>query len=388
MRVALFSWESLHSINIGGLGVHVTELAAGLERRGHEIHVFTRRKQDQSHYDQIDGVHYHRVDHGISDNFVQSMDWMCQAMAHRFHEVTSMIGKFELVHAHDWLTGNVLKYISDGFGTPGILTMHSTEYGRDGNVFHDGFASWIRDTEYAACNHAKMIISISGFLAEEIHRIYGVHHSKIHVVPNGVAYHHFNGYLEPGPVKERYGIAPLDPTILAVGRMIAQKGMDLLVEAVPMVLGYFPSAKFIIAGEGPEKEGLINRANQLGVGHAIRFLGSLSRGEYSELMRSIDILALPSRNEPFGIVALEAWAAGKPVVATTAGGPREFVWHNVNGFLVDANPGGLAHGIGSLLADHDHCRALGRNGRVAVEDRFNWDTVASYTEGVYNAALC
>ncbi len=388
MRVALFSWESLHSINIGGLGVHVTELAAGLERRGHDVHVFTRRKQDQSHYDRIDGVHYHRVDHGISDNFVQCMDWMCKAMAHRFYEVTSMIGKFELVHAHDWLTGNVLKYISDGFGTPGILTMHSTEYGRDGNVFHDGFASWIRDTEYAACNHAKIIISISGFLAEEIQRIYGVHHSKIHVVPNGVAYHHFNGYLEPGPVKARYGIAPLDPTILAVGRMIAQKGMDLLVEAVPMVLGYFPSAKFIITGDGPEKEGLVNRANQLGVGHAIRFLGSLSRGEYSELMRSIDILALPSRNEPFGIVALEAWAAGKPVVATTAGGPREYVWHNVNGFLVDANPGGLAHGIGSLLADHDHCRALGRNGRIAVEEKFNWDTVASYTEGVYNAALC
>ncbi len=388
MRVALFSWESLHSINIGGLGVHVTELAAGLERRGHDVHVFTRRRQDQSHYDRIDGVHYHRVDHGISDNFVQCMDWMCQAMAHRFHEVTSMIGKFELVHAHDWLTGNVLKYISDGFGTPGILTMHSTEYGRDGNVFHDGFASWIRDTEYAACNHAKLIISISGFLAEEIQRIYGVHHSKIHVVPNGVAYHHFNGYLEPGPVKARYGIAPLDPTIFAVGRMIAQKGMDLLVEAVPMVLGYFPSAKFIIAGEGPEKDGLVNRANELGVAHAIRFLGSLSRGEYSELMRSIDILALPSRNEPFGIVALEAWAAGKPVVATTAGGPREYIWHNVNGFLVDANPGGLAHGIGSLLADHDHCRALGRNGRVAVEEKFNWDTVASYTEGVYNAALC
>jgi len=387
MRVAIFSWESLHSINFGGLGVHVTELAAGLERRGHDIHVFTRRKPDQSHYDRIDGVHYHRVDHGISDNFVQCMDWMCQAMAHRFHEVTSMIGKFELVHAHDWLTGNVLKYISDGFGTPGILTMHSTEYGRDGNLFHDGFARWIRDTEAAACNHAKMIISVSGFLADELQRIYGVPHWKVHVVPNGVAYHAFDGYLEPGPVKARYGIAPLDPTILAVGRVSAQKGMDLLVEAVPMVLGYFPSAKFIIAGEGPEKDLVVNRVNELGIGHAVRLLGSLSRGEYSELMRSIDILALPSRNEPFGIVALEAWAAGKPVVATTAGGPREFVWHNVNGFLVDANPGGLAHGIGSLLADHDHCRALGRNGRVAVEDKFNWNTIAAYTEGVYNAAL-
>ena len=62
------------------------------------------------------------------------------------------------------------------------------------------------------------------------------------------------------------------------------------------------------------------------------------------------------------------WSAGKPVVATLAGGPREYIWHDVNGFLVDTNAGGLAHGIGSLLADHDHCRALGHNGRVAVED--------------------
>ncbi|KMQ49952.1 glycosyl transferase, group 1 [Chitinispirillum alkaliphilum] len=387
MRIAIFSWESLHSINIGGLGVHVTELAAGLERRDHDIHVFTRRKPDQNHYDRIDGVHYHRIDHGVSDNFIESMDWMCKAMAHRFYEVTSLIGKFELAHAHDWLTGNVLRYVNEGFGTPGVLTMHSTEYGRDGNVFYDGYARWIRDTEAAACNHANVVISVSGFLADELQRIYGVPHWKIHVVPNGVGYDAFNGYLEPGQIKSRYGIGPLDPTIFAAGRMTTQKGMDLLVESVPMVLGYYPSAKFIISGDGPEKDLIVNRANELGVNHAIRFLGSVSRGEYSEIMRSADILALPSRNEPFGIVALEAWAAGKPVVATSAGGPREFVWHNVNGFLVDANPGGLAHGIGSLLADHDHCRALGCNGRVAVEDKFNWNTVAGYTEGVYHAAL-
>ena len=77
-------------------------------------------------------------------------------------------------------------------------------------------------------------------------------------------------------------------------------------------------------------------------------------------------------------------ADAPPVVATTAGGPREFVWHDVNGFLVDANAGGMAHGIGSLLADHDHCRALGANGRKAVEEKFNWDNVAAYTEGVYH----
>ncbi len=387
MRIALFSWESLHSILLGGLGVHVTELAAGLERRGHEVHVVTRRGPGQADYDRVEGVHYHRIDHAQDENFVVMMDLMCKAMVHRFHEVTRLVGAFDLVHAHDWLTANTLAYVRDGWGTPGILTMHSTEYGRDGNVFHDGMARWVRDTEASGCREAKLVIAVSAFLAAELQRIYGVPHDRIHVVPNGVAYHQFDGFIDPGPVKGRYAIGPLDPTIFASGRMMAQKGMDLLVEAVPMVLASYPSAKFIIAGEGPEKAAVMGRAQEIGAAGAIRFLGALPRREYVDLVKASDIVAVPSRNEPFGIVVLEAWAAGKPVVATTAGGPREFVWHDVNGFLVDADPGGLAHGIGSLLADHDHCRALGRNGRLAVEDRFNWDNVARYTEGVYQAAL-
>ncbi|MFC1642701.1 glycosyltransferase family 4 protein, partial [Myxococcota bacterium] len=359
----------------------------GLERRGHEIHVFTRKGPNQGSYDRIDGVHYHRVDHGVSDNFVQTMDWMCQSMVHQFAEVTNLVGKFELVHAHDWLTANCLHYVWHGFRTPGVLTMHSTEYGRDGNQLFDGFAQWIRDAEAAGCYSARTIIAVSGFLASELQRFYHVPHTKIHVVPNGVSYHHFDGRVDPGSVKARYGIGPMDPTVLAAGRMSLQKGMDLLVEAVPMVLGYFPSAKFVISGDGPEFGAVTHRAKELGVDHAVRFRNTLPRREYIDLMRSVDIVALPSRNEPFGLVALEGWAAGKPVVATTAGGPTEFLWHDVNGFLVDATAGGLAHGIGSLLADHDHCRALGHNGRVAVEQKYNWHTVAKYTEGVYRQAL-
>ena len=387
MRIAMFSSESLHSISSGGLGVHVTELAAGLERRGHDLHVITRRKEGQNYYDFIDGVRYHRIDHGMSDNFVESMDYMCKAMAHRFHEVTSMIGKFELVHAHDWLAANAMKYAMEGYGVPGILTMHSTEYGRDGNVFFDGFARWIRDAEAAGCHNASLVISVSHFLADELRRIYGVPESKIHVVPNGVSYRAFDGVVDPASVKGRYGIAPLAPTIFTPGRMTLQKGMDMLVDAVPMVCQSYPDVRFIIAGEGPEKDFIVHRAHEVGAMGSVIFLGGLPRWEYIDLMRACDIVAVPSRNEPFGIVVLEAWAAGKPVVATLAGGPREFIWHNVNGFLVNADPGGLAHGIGSLLADHDHCRALGANGRQAVEDRFNWDRIAADTEGVYHVVV-
>ncbi len=383
MRIAMLSAESLHSISSGGLGVHVTELAAGLQRRGHELHVITRRKEDQNYYDCIDHVHYHRVDHGLRENFVECMDYMCKAMAQRFHEVTAMVGKFEIVHAHDWLTANAMKYVMEGFGTPGVLTMHSTEYGRDGNVFFDGFARWVRDAEAAGCHHATVVIAVSHFLADELRRIYQISPEKVHVVPNGVSYRAFDGFIDPAEVKGRYGIAPLAPTIFSPGRMTLQKGMDMLVEAVPMVLGSYPEAKFIIAGEGPEKERVVQRAWEVGAAGAIVFLGAMPRWQYIDVMRACDILVVPSRNEPFGIVVLEAWAAGKPVVATLAGGPREFIWQNVNGFLVDPDAGGLAHGIGSLLADHQHCRALGVNGRRAVEEKFNWDNVATYTEGVY-----
>src|SRR5512132_2701126 len=386
MRVAMFSSESLHSIATGGLGVHVTELAAGLQRRGHDVHVITRRN-GQHHYDCIDGVHYHRVDHGLSDNFVECMEYMCKAMAHRFHEVTSVIGTFELTHAHDWSAANAMKYVMDGYGTPGVLTMHSTEYGRCGNVFHDGFARWIRDTEAAGCHNASAVIAVSHFLADELGRIYQVSNGKVHIVPNGVSYHAYNGFIDPAAVKGRYGIAPMAPTILAIGRMTAQKGMDMLVEAVPMVLASYPETKFILIGGGPEKDAIVRRAHEVGAAHTIVFLESPSREECIDLKRAVDVVVVPSRNEPFGIVVLEAWAAGKPVVATLAGGPREFIWHDVNGFLVDSNPGGLAHGIGSLLADHEHSRALGANGRRAVEDRFHGDNVAVFTEDVYHATL-
>src|SRR5512147_693116 len=136
-----------------------------------------------------------------------------------------------------------MKYVMDGFGTPGVLTMHPTEYGRDGNVFYDGFARRVRDAERAGCNNATAVIAVSHFLADELRRFYQVPNEKIHAVPNGVSYDAFNGF-----------IASSAPTIFALGRMTAQKGMDMLVDAVPMVLASYPEARFVILGEGPEKQ--------------------------------------------------------------------------------------------------------------------------------------
>jgi glycosyltransferase involved in cell wall biosynthesis len=259
--------------------------------------------------------------------------------------------------------------------------MHSTEYGRCGNNFYKGKAQRIMDHERHGTFCADKVITVSQLLKNEIQWIYNVPDWKANVIANGISYQQFNGFIDPGQIKARYSIGPMDPTALFVGRLSTQKGPDLLISAIPHILKFHPNAKFIISGEGDMKGQIEQTARNLGVAHACRFYGAFPRGELVDIYKACDVVVVPSRNEPFGIVVLEAWAAGKPVVATHNG--TEFVWHNVNGFKVHATPESIAWGIGSTFANFDHARWMGSNGRHAVEKSFSWDLIADQTLGVY-----
>ncbi len=384
MRIAMLAWESLHSVALGGVAVHVTELAAALERKGHEVHVFTRmRWRDDWQYSNIHGVHYHRVPYSGDADIVNDVNNMCRSFVDSVFATESYMGAhFDIIHAHDWMTSNAMVWIKQGRGRKGVVTMHSTEYGRCGNNFYGGRSQRIMDHERHGTYCADKVITVSHLLRKEIQWIYNVPDWKAHMVYNGISFENFNGWIDAGSVKARYHIGPVDPTVLFVGRMTTQKGPDLLVRSIPYVLHYHPNAKFIMSGDGDMKGHVEQLANSLGVGHACRFHGVLSRGEIIDLYKACDCVAVPSRNEPFGLVVLEAWAAGKPVVATHNG--TEFVWHDVNGFKVYPTPESIAWGLGSLFANFEHARWMGQKGREAVENAFSWDLIADHTLGVYS----
>jgi glycosyltransferase involved in cell wall biosynthesis len=383
VRIALFSWETLHSIPVGGVGVHVTELAAALERRGHEVHVFTRLGHGQPLYDQVYGVHYHRCAFTLNPNFVDEVNNMCRAFVHAFFGVEDQIGRFDIVHAHDWLASNAVVWIKEGRGRKAVLTMHSTEYGRNGNRFFGGQSQRIQDHERHGTFCADRVITVSNQLKEEIKWLYQLPDQKTRMIYNGVNAASFDYDIDAGAVKRQYAIGPLDPTILFAGRMVVQKGPDILVRTMPSVLRYYPSTKYVFAGDGHMRHEVCAIAHQLGVAHALRMLGDRRGRDLFNLFKACDIVAVPSRNEPFGIVILEGWSAHKPVVSTKRGGPAEFVWHGVNGLQVDDTPDSVAWGLGTLLADHSRCRWMGRNGRAAVDAAFSWDNIAAQTEEVY-----
>ena len=124
--------------------------------------------------------------------------------------------------------------------------------------------------------------------------------------------------IDAGRIKEKYGIHPLAPVVLFCGRMSIQKGPDLLVEAIPHVLRNRPDVCFIFIGEGGMRSECEQKARYLGVADSCRFLGYTSSADKQMLINACDMMCVPSRNEPFGVVVLEAWDACKPVVATDA----------------------------------------------------------------------
>jgi glycosyltransferase involved in cell wall biosynthesis len=383
LRVALLSWESLHSISVGGVAQHVTELAAALERIGHDVHVFTRMAPGQRYYDWIDGVHYHRCPHPTHHDFVDEVNDMCRAFVERVFVVEDMGGAFDVVHAHDWLTANAMIWIKQGRGRKSVLTIHSTEYARCGNAFPPGRSQRVREQERAGTYWADKVICVSNASKNEIIWMYEVPDDKTAVVYNGVSANRFDTNIDVGEWRHRYDIGPMDPTILFCGRLEWQKGPDLLVEAIPPVLRHYSNAKFVFAGDGGMRREIERRAWQIGAGHSTRFLGYRNGDEIIGLFKLSDGVCVPSRNEPFGIVILEAWCASKPVVATDVGGPNEYVSHEFNGLKIMPHPDSIAWGVGTLFSDFDRARWMGANGRQAVNRRFAWDIIAVQTLDVY-----
>lgn len=136
LRIGMFSWESLYSVKVGGISPHCTELAETLAAKGHEVHIFTRIG-DKNEYDEINGVHYQRCRHDQSGGIVMQMDRMCEAMVDRFDAVQKLFGKFDGIHGHDWHPVVALNNIKRYYSVPYVLTYHSTEWGRNGNIFGD-----------------------------------------------------------------------------------------------------------------------------------------------------------------------------------------------------------------------------------------------------------
>ena len=174
---------------------------------------------------------------------------------------------------------------------------------------------------------------------------------------------------------------PQTPILLTLCRLVPRKGIDTVLRALPALLESFPTLRYRIGGNGPDRERLETLAAELGIAQAVEFLGFVPDEELPTLYRSATIFVMPAREEPnaasvegFGIVYLEASASGIPVVAGNSGGTAEAVRDGETGLLVPPDdPAALTQTLIQLLSDPGLCRRLGDTGRRWAEDTMNWE---------------
>ena len=280
----------------------------------------------------------------------------------------------DVIHVHDWLTypaGMTAKAISR---KPLVAHMHATEYDRAG----DRGDSRIMEIEHQGLNAADKVLCVSEFTKNIVINKYGINGDKIDVVHNGINTSEF-------PDVDVSTLVPNQKVVLYVGRLTYSKGVEYFLRSAKKILEYEPDAVFVIVGGGDMERQLILQAALLGIGHKVIFTGWVKdKIQRSALFRRADVFVMPSVSEPFGLVALEALACGKPIIISKQSGVAEVIKNSLKVNFWDTDE--LSNQVVSLLRYPEMAQMLVEKGNQEMS-YLTWDRAAAKTMAVYQQLI-
>jgi glycosyltransferase involved in cell wall biosynthesis len=371
LRIAAFAFESLATGQETGLARFVSELAAAQAALGHEVHVFVPATASLARDLERDGVRYHPL------HLPPAPGASCVERARDFARAAepalAASGSFDLIHLHEWMTG-----YGTWYGTrPVVLSLSSTEATRRNGTPPTELSLEIEEIERRLGRSVGCLLVPHGLHAAVVAGLGGAGAPVHGFAMEGREPDEWEAPLDYGEVKGEVAIGPVDRMILYVGPLEHSAGVDLLIEALPVILQRMSNTRLALAGAGQLAGYLDYRAHQLGVAHAIRLLGHVELPQLRRLLRAAEALVLPSR----GRVAFDdavvdlARLAARPVV-TTHGGPAHLVRHEENGLITYDNPGSMVWALDRILGDPAHAEQMGRNGCRREGAPPSWDEAA------------
>ncbi|HWC78938.1 MAG TPA: glycosyltransferase family 4 protein [Pseudonocardiaceae bacterium] len=397
MRVLMLSWE-YPPVVVGGLGRHVHALARHLSAQGHEVVVLCRQPfgSDANTHPTIDepseGVRVIRVaedpPHLVFERDLVAWTLaMGHAMVRAAHQLIRG-WKPDVVHAHDWLVTHPAIALAEQLRVPLVATIHATEAGRHAGWLSQPLNQQVHSVEWWLANRADALITCSSAMRTEVAQLFDLDAEAIAVIHNGI-----EAGTWPRPTRKDIAAARAThapdgaPLLLFFGRLEFEKGVQDLIAALPRIRAVHPGTRLVVAGKGRQDKELVEVARKYRVRRAVDFVGHLSDRELRALLGGADAAVLPSRYEPFGIVALEAAAAGAPLVASTAGGLGEVVVDGRTGTsFAPGDIAGLATAVRSVLDNPTAARSRAGAARSRLDTDFDWARIAEATAEVYAAA--
>jgi D-inositol-3-phosphate glycosyltransferase len=385
----------------GGMNVYVLELARRLAERGVEVDIFTRATASRlpAVVDAAPGV---RVRHIVAGPFegltkAELPGQLCVFAREVLRaEAHFDAGHYGVVHSHYWLSGQVGALARDRWGVPLVHSMHTMAKVKNGALAEgdtpEPAARIIGEEQVVAA--ADMLVANTIDEAKDLINCYDAEAARVEVVNPGVDLDVFR----PVPVADaraRLGLPRDADLLLFVGRLQPLKAPDVLLRATASLLARDPSRRsrlMVAVVGGPSGTGLEHPeamqqlASSLGIADVVRFVKPAPRDELVDWYAAASLVCVPSYNESFGLVAVEAQAVGTPVVAAAVGGLTTAVRDGRSGFLVDGHdPAAYARAFERVL-DAPALRARLSQAAVAHAQQFSWERTADATLAVYERA--
>jgi L-malate glycosyltransferase len=362
---------------LGGSGAVAAELGKQLARRNHSVHFVSYRLPFR-----LDGftenIRYHEVDVSTYSLFEYPPHDL--ALAAKMAEV-ARDHALDLFHVHyaipHAITGILARLMLGDKAPKLVTTLHGTDItlvGQDRSFF---------EITRFGIERSDGVTAVSEFLRKMTVEEFEVT-NPIEVIPNFVDLSAFT-HCRTQRDGQRF-VEPGEQVLLHISNFRPVKRILDVVRILERVVREVPNTVLLMVGEGPERSSAQALARRLGLGDRVRFLGRQDR--IPELVGLADVFLLPSELESFGVSALEAMAAGVPVVGSDAGGLPEVVKHTETGFLLPVGDiEGMAARTIEILKDAEHCRALGQAGRRRAAALFGSDRVVNHYERYYERVL-
>src|SRR5829696_194955 len=344
------------SLEVGGAERHVVDLASALHRKGYEVEVACSITDGLSKPLEEAGVPVRPLTRRLVKRRVSL------AYARGIRKLLRE-GRFDLVHAHIYASAVAAAIATRGTGLPLVITEHTE-------------ASWQN-------RWARRIIAVSTPIERRLIERDGVLPQLVTLIPNAVIPASGNPPDLADTLPDGWSERQL---VGVVARLQPEKGVATFLKAAAHASKISPEVRFLVVGDGPLREELLDLVGRVGLRERVRFLGY--RADARALTGLLDVLVVPSLTEGSPLIVLEAMAAGVPVVASAVGGISYQVRHGEEGVLVPPDdPDALAGALGALLGDPAHAHRLGEAGRRRTENEFSHEALVRRIEAVCRAAL-
>ncbi len=381
LKVAILSLE-YHPGEDDSLGLmHPARLATALNQDGYEVHVFTQSNQKNSTHETVDGINYHYIPFESNGSLLEAASSFSHKISQSMKNIESKDNPFHVIHCFDCYSAKVIKSLPHDIPRRVIYSPYSHSW-RGEPTKDDELFRQKKFLEQQLIELSDGIVCCDQEMRAEIQNCFSVPGGKFFILQKTFNWEDYQWIKDPGEVKKKYDIWPLDPLVLFVGEFTHNYGFDILLDAIPKLLKNNSNVRFMLVGGGELMWPLKLNARYLFFDHAVRLVGHKEGRDLQELFQAADIVVIPNKISTSPYQLLAGWSAKKLVIATNAGGCN-LIKHEENGILIHNNSASVKWGIERILSDWNKGHEMAQKGWGEIQREYTGDAIFQKIKKIY-----